>query len=140
MAKTIRIEALEKEVDSLKKKRNDEKKLREMAEANHLTVKDELARVHEVKISEAASVKKKAKEIAARYRHYLNGIGCDTQLSVEYNTAPFMDRLLGEVSALEGHMTLGHDFAMLITFKAECAGLLEARCDHLEHLDLLDVD
>ena len=37
-------------------------------------------------------------------------------------------------------MTLGHDFAVVTAFKAVCVRLLEASCDHLEHLDLLDVD
>ena len=103
-------------------------------------MKDELARVHKEKISEATSLKKKAQEIAARYRHCLNGIGCDTQLSAEYSAAPFMDWLLGEILALEGHMTLGCDFTMVTAFNAVCARPLEANYDHLEHLDLLDVD
>ena len=103
-------------------------------------MKEELARVHEAKINEAASLKKKAKETAARYRHCLNCVGCDTQLPAKYSAAPFMDWLLGEVSSLEGHMTLGRDFAIVTAFKAVCAGLSETSCDHLEHLDLLDVD
>jgi len=41
-------------------------------------VKEELARVHEAMINEAALLKKKAKEIAARYHHCLHGVGCDT--------------------------------------------------------------
>ena len=60
--KTLRIEALEKEVESLKKKNNEERELRKTAEANHLKVKEELARVHEAKISEAALLKKKVKK------------------------------------------------------------------------------
>lgn len=51
-----------------------------------------------------------------------------------------MDWLLSEISSLEGHMTLGHDFAAVTTFDAMCASRLEASCDHLEHLNLLDVD
>jgi len=137
--KTLRIEALEKEIESLKKK-NDERELRKMAEANHLNVKEELARVHEAKINEAASLKKKAKDIAAHYCHCLHGVGCDTQLPADYSTGSFMDWLLGEILALEGHMTLDHDFTMVTAFKAMCARLLDASCDNLEHLDLSDVD
>lgn len=37
-------------------------------------------------------------------------------------------------------MTLGCDFAAVTTFKAVSAGLFDAGCDHLEHLDLSDVD
>lgn len=89
--KTLRIEELEKKVESLKKKKHDERKLREAAETSHLKVKEELARFHEAKINEDASFKKKAKEIAARYRHSLNSIGCDIQLLAEFSAAPFMD-------------------------------------------------
>lgn len=59
---------------------------------------------------------------------------------MDYSASSFMDWLLGEISALEGHKTLGRDFAAVTAFKAVCAGLLEASCDHLEHLDLSDVD
>ena len=111
-----------------------------MAEASHPKVKNELARVHEAKINEAALLKKKTKEIAAHYRHYLYGVGCDTQLPVYYSADSFMDWLLGEILALEGHMTLGCDFTMVTAFNAVCARPLEANYDHLEHLDLLDVD
>ena len=52
-------------------------------------------------INEAASLKKKAKEIVAHYHHCLLGIGCDTQLPVDYSAGSFMDWLLGEISALE---------------------------------------
>ena len=90
MAKTLRIEELEKEVESIKKKKYDERELRKVTESSHLKVKEELARVHKAKINEAASLKK-AKEIAVRYRHYLNGVGCDSQLPVEYSAAPFLD-------------------------------------------------
>lgn len=103
-------------------------------------MKDELARVHEAKIKEAASLKKKAKDIVALYRHCLNGIRCDTQLPADYSAAPFLDWLSGEVSALEGHMTLGRDFTTVTAIKAVRTGLSEASCDHLEHLDLSDVD
>ena len=68
-------------------------------------------------------------EIIARYRHCLNGVGCDTQLPAKYSAAPFMDWLLGEVSSLEGHMTLGRDFAVVTAFKAVCARLSETSCD-----------
>ena len=51
-----------------------------------------------------------------------------------------MDWLLDEVSTLEDHMTLGRDFAIVTAFKAVCTGFSKASCDHLEHLDLLDVD
>ena len=71
MMKMLGIEALEKEVESLKKKKNEERRLRKTAEANHLKVKEELARVHEAKINEAASLKKKVKEIVARCHHCL---------------------------------------------------------------------
>ena len=64
MAKTLRIEELEKEVESLKKKKHGERELRKAAKATHLKVKEELARVHEAKVNEAASLKKKKKEIA----------------------------------------------------------------------------
>lgn len=37
-------------------------------------------------------------------------------------------------------MTLGRAFTVVTAFKAVCAGLSEASCDHLEHLDLSDVD
>jgi len=37
-------------------------------------------------------------------------------------------------------MTLRRDFAMVTAFKSVCVGLSEASCDHLEHLDLSDVD
>lgn len=105
-----------------------------------MKVNEELTRVHEAKIIEATSLKKKVKEITARYCHCLHGVGCDTQLPEDYGVGSFMDWLLGEILALEGHLTLGHDFAMVTAFKAMCAGLLVASCDHLEHLDLLDVD
>lgn len=37
-------------------------------------------------------------------------------------------------------MNLGRDFAAVTTFKAVCEGLNEASCDHVEHLDLSDVN
>lgn len=37
-------------------------------------------------------------------------------------------------------MTLGRDFAMVTAFKAVCTGLFNAGCDHLEHLEVKDVD
>lgn len=98
--KTRRIEELEKEVESLRKKKNDEWENQKMAEANHLKLKDELARVHQAMIDEAASFKTKAKEIMARYSYCLRGIGCDTKFSAEWSTDSFMDWLRGKVSAL----------------------------------------
>ena len=51
-----------------------------------------------------------------------------------------MEWLRGEVTALEGHMTLGRDFAATAAFKAMFTGLLDAGCDHMEHLSVQNVD
>ena len=61
--KALRIEELEKEVESLKKKKYDEKKLREAAETSHLKVKDELASVHEAKIKKPPRLRKKRRTL-----------------------------------------------------------------------------
>lgn len=37
-------------------------------------------------------------------------------------------------------MTLDRDFATVTTFKAICEGLNKAGCDHVEPLDLSDVN
>jgi hypothetical protein len=57
-----------KKVEELLEKKSDEREGRKTAEANTLKLKDELARVQQTKIDEAAAVRKKAKEIVSKYR------------------------------------------------------------------------
>ena len=63
MAKTLRIEELEKEVESIKKKKYDERELRKVTESSHLKVKDELASVHEAKIKKPPRLRKKRRTL-----------------------------------------------------------------------------
>lgn len=51
-----------------------------------------------------------------------------------------MSWLRTEANTLEGHMTLGCDFATVITFHALGKALLDVVCDHLENLSVTDVD
>ena len=93
--------------------------------------------MHQAKIDEAASFKRKAKEIAAQYCRCLQSIGCDAELSAEYGAKTFLGWVSDEVSALEDHMTPRQDFATVTAFKAVCTGLFDAGCDHLEAWSIL---
>lgn len=118
MAKGRRIQELGKEVEALKKRKDDERAAQKTGKASSNKLKEELAEVHRGKINEASSFNMATVEIMGRYHECLCGVGADTELPADCNAASFMEWLRGEVHALDGHMTLGRDFAAVTTFKA----------------------
>lgn len=93
LAKSHRIEELEKEVEELKMKANTKREKRKTAEASHNTAKDKLAHVQQARIDEASAFRKKAKEVAGLYRNSLCRIGCDAELPSSYNAKTFLERM-----------------------------------------------
>jgi hypothetical protein len=87
VAKGRRIQELGKEVEALKKRKDDERAAQKTGKASCNKLKEELAEVHRSKMKEASLFNMATVEIMGRYHECLCGVGADTELPADCNAA-----------------------------------------------------
>jgi hypothetical protein len=67
-------------------------------------------------------------------------MGVETEALEETVVSSFMPRLANELATLENHMTVGREYASIISLQAFAKALENGKCDHFNKVEIRDLN